>query len=164
MERPTPALMIQGTGSNAGKSTIVAGLARALVRRGLKVRAVQAAEHVEQCRRHRSRAARSAARRRCRRGRRGVAPIDPHEPGAAEAGDRYRRASHRAGQALGHAARARLSGAEAAAAAGGAGEFRPLGEGPISSWSKARAARPRSTCAPATSPIWDLPQPPMSPW
>ena len=33
----TPALMIQGTGSNAGKSTLVAGLARALVRRGLKV-------------------------------------------------------------------------------------------------------------------------------
>ena len=37
MKRPTPALMIQATGSNAGKSTIVAGLARALVRRGLKV-------------------------------------------------------------------------------------------------------------------------------
>jgi len=33
----TPALMIQATGSNAGKSTIVAGLARVLVRRGLKV-------------------------------------------------------------------------------------------------------------------------------
>jgi adenosylcobyric acid synthase len=33
----TPAIMIQATGSNAGKSTIVAGLARALVRRGLKV-------------------------------------------------------------------------------------------------------------------------------
>lgn len=37
MNRRTPALMIQGTGSNAGKSTLVAGLARALVRRGLKV-------------------------------------------------------------------------------------------------------------------------------
>ncbi len=34
---PTPALMIQATGSNAGKSTLVAGLARALARRGLKV-------------------------------------------------------------------------------------------------------------------------------
>jgi len=33
----TPALMIQATGSNAGKSTLVAGLARALVRRGLEV-------------------------------------------------------------------------------------------------------------------------------
>ena len=33
----TPAVMIQGTGSHVGKSTLVAGLARALVRRGLKV-------------------------------------------------------------------------------------------------------------------------------
>ena len=32
-----PALMIQGTGSHVGKSLLVAGLARALVRRGLKV-------------------------------------------------------------------------------------------------------------------------------
>jgi adenosylcobyric acid synthase len=37
MDLATPALMIQATGSNAGKSTIVAGLARALVRRGLRV-------------------------------------------------------------------------------------------------------------------------------
>ncbi len=36
-ERPTPAIMFQGTGSNVGKSTLVAGVARALVRRGLKV-------------------------------------------------------------------------------------------------------------------------------
>jgi adenosylcobyric acid synthase len=32
-----PAIMFQGTGSNVGKSTIVAGLARALTHRGLKV-------------------------------------------------------------------------------------------------------------------------------
>jgi adenosylcobyric acid synthase len=32
-----PAVMFQGTGSNVGKSTIVAGVARALVRRGLSV-------------------------------------------------------------------------------------------------------------------------------
>ena len=37
MPASTPALMIQATGSNAGKSTLVAGLARLLVRRGLKV-------------------------------------------------------------------------------------------------------------------------------
>ncbi len=36
-ERPTPAIMFQGTGSNVGKSTLVAGVARALVRRGLNV-------------------------------------------------------------------------------------------------------------------------------
>ena len=33
----TPAVMIQGTGSNVGKSTLVSGLARALVTRGLSV-------------------------------------------------------------------------------------------------------------------------------
>lgn len=32
-----PAIMIQGTGSNVGKSVLVAGLARAFVRRGLSV-------------------------------------------------------------------------------------------------------------------------------
>ena len=37
MHGVTPALMIQATGSNAGKSTLVAGRARLLVRRGLKV-------------------------------------------------------------------------------------------------------------------------------
>jgi adenosylcobyric acid synthase len=37
MTRATPAVMIQATGSNAGKSTMVVGLCRALVRRGLKV-------------------------------------------------------------------------------------------------------------------------------
>lgn len=36
--RRTPAVMIQGVGSNVGKSLIVAGLSRALTRRGLAVR------------------------------------------------------------------------------------------------------------------------------
>ena len=34
----TRALMLQGTGSDVGKSLLVAGLARAFIRRGLKVR------------------------------------------------------------------------------------------------------------------------------
>ena len=34
----TPALMLQGTGSDVGKSVILAGLARAYERRGLKIR------------------------------------------------------------------------------------------------------------------------------
>ncbi len=38
MSSKTPAVMIQGTGSNVGKSMLVAGIARAFVRRGLKVR------------------------------------------------------------------------------------------------------------------------------
>ena len=37
MSAQTSAVMIQGTGSNVGKSVLVAGLARALTRRGLKV-------------------------------------------------------------------------------------------------------------------------------
>ena len=36
--RRSPAIMIQGAGSNVGKSLIVAGLCRAFSRRGLKVR------------------------------------------------------------------------------------------------------------------------------
>ena len=38
MTRRTPAIMFQGTGSDVGKSLLVAGLARALTRRGLRVR------------------------------------------------------------------------------------------------------------------------------
>lgn len=38
MTTPTPAIMFQGTGSDVGKSLIVAGLARAFTNRGLKVR------------------------------------------------------------------------------------------------------------------------------
>lgn len=38
MRQRTAAVMLQGTGSNVGKSTLVAGLARALMRRGLAVR------------------------------------------------------------------------------------------------------------------------------
>ncbi len=50
LARRTPALMLQGTGSDVGKSLLIAGLARALKRRGLRCQPVQAAEHVEQCR------------------------------------------------------------------------------------------------------------------
>ena len=76
-------------------------------------RAVQAAEHVEQCRcdggwrRDRPRADAAGA---CRARR----AVGPHESRAAEAGDRDRRAGHRAGQALGDAQRPRLRTPQAA--------------------------------------------------
>jgi adenosylcobyric acid synthase len=44
------AIMLQGTGSDVGKTVLVAGLCRAAANRGIAVLAVQAAEHVEQCR------------------------------------------------------------------------------------------------------------------
>ncbi len=65
------AIMLQGTGSDVGKTVLVAGLARAFTNRGLNRAAVQAAEHVEQRGGGRpaaaSPAARSAGRSGCRR-------------------------------------------------------------------------------------------------
>src|ERR1700739_2389884 len=105
---PARALMFQGTGSDVGKSLMVAGLARALTLRGLKVRpfkpqnmsnnaavaadggedgrahTVEVAEHVDQCggdaRRRRDRPCASLA------GPRGASTGErSHESGIAQA-------------------------------------------------------------------------------
>ena len=93
------ALMFQGTGSDVGKSLIVAGLARALHARGLKVRPFKpqnmsnnAAVTADGGEIGRAQALQARAAR--------VAPDRAHEPGAAEAAERGRRADRGAGQGL----------------------------------------------------------------
>jgi adenosylcobyric acid synthase len=77
-------LMFMGTGSDVGKSLLVAGLCRAYANRGLESRPVQAAEHVEQCgsdggwRGDRPRADAAGPRGPAR-------AADRHEPGPAQA-------------------------------------------------------------------------------
>ena len=96
----TPAIMFQGTGSDVGKSLIVAGLARAFHRRGLRVRpfkpqnmsnnAAVTADGGEIGR------AQALQARAC-----GVAPSVHMNPGAAEAAERDRRAGRDPGHASG---------------------------------------------------------------
>ena len=146
--------MIQGTCSNAGKSLLVAGLCRAFTRRGLRGAAVQAAEHEQQRGRDRRRRRDRPGAGAAGAGLRHRAP-GRHEPGAAQAAERDRGAGRGAGPGAAQLQRARLPRAEAAAAAARAGELRPAAaRRPISSWSRGRAARPRSICARATSPTW----------
>ena len=91
--------------------------------------------------------------------------VRPHEPGAAEAAERGRRAGGGAGPRGRHREGARLPGAEAAADARRAGELRAAASRGRSRAGRGRGQRrPRSTCAPATSPIWASPAPPTCRW
>ena len=101
----TKAIMIQGAGSNVGKSMLVAGIARAFANRGLSVAPFKpqnmsnnAAVTVNGGEIGRAQALQSLAARR-----------DAHtdmNPVLLKTRNRYGRTGDRAGQTLGHAARA----------------------------------------------------------
>ena len=153
------ALMLQGTGSDVGKSLIVAGLCRAFTRRGLRVvpfkpqnMSNNAAVTADGGEIGRAQALQARACRAC------AASVDMNpvllKP-QSETGAQVVVQGRVLATAAAPATTRRLKPQPAAARAG---ELRPAcRRAPTSSWSRAPAARPRSTCAPATSPTWASP-------
>ena len=157
---PARALMFQGTGSDVGKSLIVAGLARALTQRGLAVRPFKpqnmsnnAAVTADGGEIGRAQALQARAAR--------VPPSVHMNPVLLKPQSEIGAQIVVQGRVFGSAKARRLSAHEARSVAVRAGEFRPpAGTKPISCWWRAPAARRKSICAPTTSPIWDLRAPP----
>ena len=158
------AIMIQGAGSNVGKSLLVAGLARAARARGLKVAPFKpqnmsnnAAVTADGGEIGRAQALQARAA--------GLAPtvdmnpvlLKPETDTGAQVivqGSRFATLKARDYGAIKDTLLPAVMESFAAACAGTS----------IWCWSRARAARPRSTCARATSPTWALPRPRRCRW
>ena len=157
------ALMLQGTGSDVGKSLLLAGLARAFTRQGLRVRpfkpqnmsnnAAVTADGGEIGR------AQALQARAC-----GTAPVTDMNPvllkPQSENGAQIV-LQGRVWRAAGAGEYRRLAPSLLPAVLG---SFSRLAEAATSSSSKGREARRRSICATATSRIWGLPRRPIFRW
>ena len=150
--------MLQGTGSDVGKSLLLAGLARAFTRRGLKVRpfkpqnmsnnAAVTADGGEIGR------AQALQARAC-----GVEPLTDMNPVLLKPQSESGAQIVLGGRVWGSASAGEYRRLAPTPAAVGARCVRAARRRrPISSSSRAPAARPKSICAPATSPIWALPR------
>jgi adenosylcobyric acid synthase len=152
----TPAVMIQGTGSHVGKSTLVAGLARALVRRGLKVapfkpqnlsnNAAVAADGGEI---GRAQAVQARAARLAPSVHMNPVLLKPETDTGAQVIVQGRRVGTLRAREFNAGRKTDLMPAVL-------DSFARLARAADIVRSKGRAARPRSTCAPVTSPIWAL--------
>ncbi len=156
---PARALMFQGTGSDVGKSLIVAGLARAFTLRGLKVRPFKpqnmsnnAAVTADGGEIGRAQALQARAAR--------VPPSVHMNPVLLKPQSEIGAQIVVQGQVYGSAKAAAYQHMKRDLLPSVLDSFERLRARPISCWSKAPAAPPKSICAPTTSPIWDLPAPP----
>ena len=148
-----PMLMVQGTASGVGKSALVAALCR-LLRARPAGGAVQGAEHGAQRRRVTADGGEIGRAQALQAEAAGIDADRRHEPDPAQAGGR--RAARRSsccGRSIGSMTRARVPRAQAGAAGRSSpSALRPAARDATTWWSsRAPAARPRSTCAPATS-------------
>ena len=158
------ALMFQGTGSDVGKSVIVAGLARALTRRGLKVRPFKpqnmsnnAAVTADGGEIGRAQALQARAAE--------VAPSVHMNPVLLKPQSEIGAQIVVQGRVYGSADGGGVPADKTGDLAIRARQLRAVcAARPTSSSSRAPAAPRKSTCGPTTSPIWDSRASPMCRW
>jgi adenosylcobyric acid synthase len=157
------ALMFQGTGSDVGKSLIVAGLARTFTRRGMRVRPFKpqnmsnnAAVTADGGEIGRAQALQARAA--------GVAPSVHMNPVLLKPQSQVGAQIIVQGRVVGHARAAEYQRLKPGFMAAVLDSFSRVRPRPTSCWWRVRAAPRRSICAPTTSPIWASPAPRRCPW